>query len=409
VDYFQPIQIKPEPVGSGARALGQSAFIAVADDATAASWNPAGLRSLETPETSFVGAWRTTTKDYSPAGYNITTGSDHWSGAQINFMSYAQPIVVGNTRMCISVNYHQVYDFGAKLNIAEEFPVPFGPFGPVRVEMVGESEGAVAAYSLAGGLSMPSYPEIAVGASFNWYTQSLFNSYAWQAKTKQTISFSKFPEFAAVFQGTETYDNFRGHNFTFGILWDTYERHGNMLTLGLVYHTPFAANVAYERVVTDVAGDSLTFPRQDLDIYFPPSLGAGANYRISDTLSVAFDVEWKEWSKFEQKDASGGTTSPFNRDTMAYRLGAQHLIFYEGATSVLACRAGLFYEQLPIPIQYGLDPLPVYGPSLGLGWTVREQFSLDFAYQFRRGELDGDNIAYDIREHFLVGSFIKYF
>ena len=34
----------PNPVGSGARALGWgSAFIAVADDATAASWNPGGL------------------------------------------------------------------------------------------------------------------------------------------------------------------------------------------------------------------------------------------------------------------------------------------------------------------------------------------------------------------------------
>ena len=50
------ISITPEPVGSGARALGQSAFIAVADDATAASWNPAGLINLERPEASFVGA-----------------------------------------------------------------------------------------------------------------------------------------------------------------------------------------------------------------------------------------------------------------------------------------------------------------------------------------------------------------
>ena len=44
------------PVGSGARALGMGgAFIAVADDATSASWNPGGLIQLETPETSVVG------------------------------------------------------------------------------------------------------------------------------------------------------------------------------------------------------------------------------------------------------------------------------------------------------------------------------------------------------------------
>ncbi len=46
----------PNPVGSGARALGMGgAFIAVADDATAASWNPGGLVQLERPELSAVG------------------------------------------------------------------------------------------------------------------------------------------------------------------------------------------------------------------------------------------------------------------------------------------------------------------------------------------------------------------
>ena len=45
------------PVGSGARALGMGgAFIAVADDATAASWNPGALMQLDKPEVSIVGA-----------------------------------------------------------------------------------------------------------------------------------------------------------------------------------------------------------------------------------------------------------------------------------------------------------------------------------------------------------------
>ena len=55
---IQRIEIpsSPNPVGSGARALGMgSAFIAVADDATAASWNPGGLIQLEKPEISSVG------------------------------------------------------------------------------------------------------------------------------------------------------------------------------------------------------------------------------------------------------------------------------------------------------------------------------------------------------------------
>src|SRR2546421_11802130 len=48
----------PSPVGSGARAQGKAlAFIGVADDATAASHNPAGLVQLERPEDSIVGSY----------------------------------------------------------------------------------------------------------------------------------------------------------------------------------------------------------------------------------------------------------------------------------------------------------------------------------------------------------------
>ena len=43
------------PVGSGARAVSiGGAFIAAADDATAASWNPGGLIQLRTSECSLV-------------------------------------------------------------------------------------------------------------------------------------------------------------------------------------------------------------------------------------------------------------------------------------------------------------------------------------------------------------------
>jgi len=44
--------------GSGARAAGMGdAFVAVSDDGTAASWNPAGLAQLRQPEFSFVYAF----------------------------------------------------------------------------------------------------------------------------------------------------------------------------------------------------------------------------------------------------------------------------------------------------------------------------------------------------------------
>ena len=70
-----------------------------------------------------------------------------------------------------------------------------------------------------------------------------------------------------------------------------------------------------------------------------------------------------------------------------------------------ALRGGVFYEPRPA----WDDILPVYGLSLGLGWTVKERFSLDFAYQFRWGDEDLGDFDYRIEEHWLIGSVITYF
>jgi long-subunit fatty acid transport protein len=62
-------------MGVGARALGMgSAFTAVADDSTAAFWNPAGLAKMQKPEASFMHANLTMDREY-------------------NFFNYVHPLV----------------------------------------------------------------------------------------------------------------------------------------------------------------------------------------------------------------------------------------------------------------------------------------------------------------------------
>ena len=69
----------PDPVGAGARAAGMSnAFIAIADDATAASWNPASLVQLERPEIAIVGSLLTLRPSSNPStasSFGSTFGS----------------------------------------------------------------------------------------------------------------------------------------------------------------------------------------------------------------------------------------------------------------------------------------------------------------------------------------------
>jgi long-subunit fatty acid transport protein len=389
------IPLAPEPVGSGARALGQSAFIAVADDATAASWNPAGLINLEKPEASFVGVWKTVESDPSARTAGFSYEGQSWSQGDINFMSYAQPLHIRNKDVVLSVNYHQVYDLGLETHYVD--------FTNDRKHEV-VSKGAISAYSLAGGLSMPYSPQVTVGASFNWYTQSLLNGYARQVKDGQWIPKGDIFEKEL----TETLDDFRGYNFTFGVLWDVYKRQENLLTLGFVCHTPFTARV--NQTTKDRFGDGYIepWPSGRLSVDFPLSLGAGVNYRFSDRFSTAFDLQWTDWSEFGYTDAP---TKP-DSDALALRLGFERLWFSQpGRGSVYALRGGVFYEPRPA----WSDILPVYGLSLGLGWTLKDLVSLDFAYQFRWGEgedFTADGVSrfdYGVTEHWLIGSVVVYF
>jgi hypothetical protein len=71
----------PVPVGAGARALGMGgAFTAIADDATAGTWNPGGMTQLERPEAAISGGYYGRRTAYAAgASYDAETDLDHVS------------------------------------------------------------------------------------------------------------------------------------------------------------------------------------------------------------------------------------------------------------------------------------------------------------------------------------------
>lgn len=102
----------PLPSGSGARALGQAgAFTAVADDATAASWNPAGLTQLERPEASTVYRFTDTRNEHRSGDDSYTTGSDDFQNDSLNYFSFAYPLTLQGHNVVVSFNYQEAYDF----------------------------------------------------------------------------------------------------------------------------------------------------------------------------------------------------------------------------------------------------------------------------------------------------------
>jgi len=414
------ITVTPKPVGSGARALGQSAFIAVADDATAASWNPAGLIQLERPEFSFVAARLKSIYDFDSHDPDVMIGSESWSDSEVNFASVTFPFNLWGRNIVASLNYHQVYDFGLEASFGMIGRGVAGSVIPMKINV--EAEGAVAATSLAFGFAVT--PSLSLGMAANRYGDRIGHSTSWEVTTEATGKGMVRGVLPVRFdyEATEEFDDFEAMNYTLGLLWDLWEREGQRLTVGVVYHTPYTASVDVTtriRTVTTVPGVTTTeeyVTEEDLDIDFPCSLGAGLNFRFSDAWSMACDVQWTDWSEFEQEGESGERASPIGGgptgeldDTIAVRLGTERLFFLRD--SVVALRAGVFRDPRPA---VG-DPMVIYGYSLGTGLSTG-RFSIDFAYQFRHGQdvssrnlglLDGASFSVD--EHWFISSIILYF
>ena len=107
-------QLEYNFLGAGARANGMGdAFIAVADDATAIFWNPAGLYLLDQPETSFGFQFVSETVEQERRRQMLLFASDDPGGSVgLNFASFVFP------RRCCMIpttpKESASYVFGAK-------------------------------------------------------------------------------------------------------------------------------------------------------------------------------------------------------------------------------------------------------------------------------------------------------
>ena len=107
----------PLPSGSGARALGLAgAFTALADDATAASWNPAGLIQLERPEASAVYRFSSEKDEHVSTDSNLRVGDNEFDSDGLNYLSFVYPFHLKSLsrNAVVSLNFQEAYDFTAR-------------------------------------------------------------------------------------------------------------------------------------------------------------------------------------------------------------------------------------------------------------------------------------------------------
>ncbi len=406
----------PNPVGSGARALGMGgAFIAVADDATAASWNPGGLIQLEKPEMSVVLGYTRRAEKNSFGNNPEASRTETVDEASLNYLSAAYPFSLLGRNMIVSLNYQHQYDF----NRDWDFIFNSSPLFPETSRYNYEQDGELYALGLAYCAQITR--AFSVGLTVNYWGDFLFEN-QWEQKYTWKGDIDIVGLAGSMEIGSKDTYSFEGWNANLGFRWKI----SGKWTLGGVLKTPFTADIEHGMELWN----SVHFPQSPIDnmedaieatyseeLDMPLSYGVGLAYRHSKAFTISADVYRTHWDDFESRGEDGAGTSPISgkplKDsdidpTIQLRLGAEYLIITPKVKIPL--RAGLFYD--PAPAEGAPDDY--YGFSLGSG-LVYERFVFDIAYQYRFGNdvgasaLQNLDFSQDVREHTVYTSMIVHF
>jgi long-subunit fatty acid transport protein len=406
----------PNPLGSGARALGMGgAFIAVADDATAASWNPGGLIQLERPEISVVGEAVRRTEDNRFLERPEGSGQQTTSDAALNYLSASYPFNLLDRNMVLSLNYQHLYDFSRKWQIG------FQSYGPsMTTDWNYEADGGLYAYGLAYAVQI--VPQLSFGFTLNFWQDGIYQE-GWQSVTQWhvLVDMGGSRWFTQDYYRQDRY-SFNGFNANVGLLWNVTDR----LTFGATLKSPFTGDLKQNSNALTV--DQYSFPGPNpkprttrrtthYDLSMPMSYGFGLAYRFSDQLTLSTDVYRTEWGNFTLTNPAGeefSALSGFPKDlsdvdaTTQVHVGAEYLFIKPKYTIPL--RAGFFYD--PGPAEKSPDDY--FGFSLGTGLGVG-RFVFDLAYVYRFGKdvketlVQGVTFSQNVAEHALYSSLIVHF
>jgi hypothetical protein len=260
--------------GSGARAFGMGgAFLARADDATAASWNPAGLSYLRAPELSFV--W--VNADLGDERHDSTgqlVENDQGSGGAPDFLAFTYPFEVGSVSGAAQLSFQRVLSFDSDRTIAETD----------RVRLVNSSGGFdVIALGSGWQLSRGLRLGVTLNRWFDGYDRTVQVPAPREIPTRQNSRF-----------------RFSGWNVHLGLIWSPWQS----LNVGAVFKTGFTADVTLERSRIDFfeAPDGTqtqttnAYARDDLRLDFPGAAGVGASWRPRSNLTLSLDYTRTHWS-----------------------------------------------------------------------------------------------------------------
>ncbi len=357
----------------GARANGMGgAFIGVADDATAAYTNPAGLTILTEPEVSVE--YKMGEYDNTFTLFGVPNSQDFTeTGSGFSFLSLVHPA----EKATFSIYRHEL------INIRSE-----DDFGGYSNNISMERDIKTLTYGI--GLGFKVADSLSLGCSIGFSEMRYYST----TEIFTPGSFSPPPDTRILIDGEDS-----STQVNLSLLWNPVDG----LNMGLVYRQGPEFKTTYNFAEDTDADDKFDeFNSTKYTLKVPDVYGVGLSYRFNFGLTIAADVNYIEYSDllkdFRFPDGStsfgGISTSDFDvDDTFEIHAGIEYVLSI-GSTPV-AVRGGYIHKP-DHRIHYtgstagGLVGWKNWAPegddddifALGLGFVFSEQLQIDGAASF---------------------------
>ncbi len=390
-------------VGPRDKAMG-NAFTGLADDYSAAFYNPAGYAFGDGHHFHFGyhGMYPNTYIKFDPDnGYNLGKGPStdlflFGFSSDLDFSSLLNPWI------------SEHFGLGMALGVGKYFKSFTLYTDPNAPYMFRYSDRPVSLLSLYAGFGLKMFEWFSVGASMvaapsETYTDVIARTKIYvpsmKSETKQgmgTRAWSKLEPSAGVLFRLPFFE--RIDTLQIGLSWRdeviTFDGSGEVTTV--------------TQIVFEESGQTLNVPMTTMELhqltgYSPMCATLGVAWKPTPEIAVVVDGVWKKWSDW--LDGDENIPHPRFKDTYQVRTGYEQRFDIEWAfVEEVAARGGYYYEPSPAPDMNG--PMNILDPdkhvtSVGTGFTfhdpiylVLSPISFDMAYQVHwlvRQHLENDD------------------
>jgi long-subunit fatty acid transport protein len=368
--------------GIGARALGMgTAFTGIADDFSAAYWNPAGLGQIEKNEISGGLSQFSYGNDNTFLGNKKSFSS---SSTNLDNFGLVYPFPVQQGHLVFAIGYGRQSDFTTALafsgfnpNVTGKNPSDYPDSIDINTNIL--ESGGINNWIVAGAIE--AQRGLFIGASLNFVS----GTYSYSRDYLGSDTKNLYPWFDINRQYSIDED-IGGITGRLGLLYETRNKRGH---IGL--NVKFPTYLSLRDDWTDITYYYDDIPDSDytakesgyseFDVVTPFVFSAGISWQFGDLL-LAGSVDYTDWTQMEFRNTYADLMQENTvikqkmNATTNLRLGAEFSV----PNSDVALRAGFAY--LPTPFKFQTSSNAQKYITGGLGWNIEDAVRLDVGYAY---------------------------